>query len=121
MTLITTPSFWNNNHPSQSLRDAVAKLVPSSGSVENPRKNRALEKFRKASNCYYDLFNNGLCNRSVEFRTVFDLNKSELMHKFRGGWDFKQDSHPIWAILESKMNEIVLCAAQEQSVDLCAN
>lgn len=69
-------TFWNNNHPLTPLADRVHELIPLLGEVENPRKNRRLEKFRKAANCYHDLFNNGLGNRAAEFRQVMGVSGS---------------------------------------------
>ena len=43
--------------------DKLEELLPFEGRCENPMsKNKHLEKFRKAQNAAYDLFNNGLCN-----------------------------------------------------------
>ena len=39
------------------------EMIPLEGSVRNVKKNRALERFRKATNVVYDIFNNGLCNK----------------------------------------------------------
>ena len=55
-------SYWNNKGKYQTLSDKLSGLIPDSGSVKNTSKNRKLEKYRKACNCYYDLYNNGLCN-----------------------------------------------------------
>ena len=44
-------TYWNNKGKYQNLSDKLEKLIPAQGSVLNPEKNPALEKFRKASNC----------------------------------------------------------------------
>lgn len=54
----TEISLWCGNSTYTPLANALNELVPFSGQVEEPRKNRNLEKFRKASNCYHDLYNN---------------------------------------------------------------
>ena len=66
-----TQTYWCSKGKYPELNEALQKLIPAEGPVANAKKNRALEKFRKASNCYYDLYNNGLCNRATEFRGVF--------------------------------------------------
>lgn len=54
-----TISFWNNNHPLQSLyNELYDSLVPSHGSAET----LAGEVIRAATKLYYDYYNNGLCN-----------------------------------------------------------
>lgn len=105
-------SYWNGNGKYQHFAEELDALIPISGSVEHPRKNRALEKFRKARNCYYDLFNNGLCNRAREFYHVFGIASS---HYKVGTWDH---SNRLYEVLEPIMDEIVLAAMKEQSVNL---
>lgn len=51
-------TFWDGDSDLQDVADALATLIPPTGAVENPKKNKALEKFRRATNCYYDLYNN---------------------------------------------------------------
>jgi hypothetical protein len=100
-------SYWNNSGLYQALSTQLAALIPTEGSVDNPRTtNKCLEKFRKASNCYYDVFNNGLCNRAAEFRQVFG---------FGGTYIPKTPSYHCDR-LEAKMDEIILKAAQEQQL-----
>ena len=57
-------SYWNNNGRFQMYVEELEALIPSEGEVDEPRKNKALDKFRKASNCYYDL-----CELLVDYRT----------------------------------------------------
>lgn len=58
-------TYWNN---CGTYAEAVAKLqtlIPDEGACSSATtKNKALDRFRRASNCYYDLYNNGLCNRA---------------------------------------------------------
>lgn len=105
-------SYWNNNSKYQALADALHTKIPGSGSVENPKKNPALEKFRKAVNCYYDLYNNGLCNRAREFAKVFGIASTQYRFRLR---NYGTDYSPVmFELLEDKMDEIVLAAAAEQ-------
>lgn len=110
-------SYWNGNGKYQAAADALEKLIPGSGACENPRsKNKHLDKFRRASNCYYDLFNNGLCNRKYEFERMFGY----LPHKAYHGhltypnynWNREQER------LNPLMDQIILDAAKEQNIAL---
>lgn len=103
-------SYWGGNGTHQELSDKLAELIPIQGEVNEPRKNKALEKFRRASNCYYDLFNNGLCNRAAEFRRVFGF----------GGTSIVKNRYADYAVvgLERKMDEIILAAAKEQNIEV---
>jgi hypothetical protein len=109
-------TYWNNNGTHQVLISALEKMIPAEGAVESPRKNRALEKFRRAANCYYDLYNNGLCNRAGEFYRVFGIRSSQ--HRTRWNHWFA----PLMFVeVEKKMDEIVLSAAREQNIVSCFN
>lgn len=105
-----TDTYWNHKGTHQAKADELRKRVPASGSVDSPRKNKALEKFRKASNCYYDLYNNGLCNRVQEFRQVFGISSSHFKYGF--GKYF----HNMYDIVEEKLDAIIEEAAKEQGV-----
>lgn len=115
-------SFWNNDSDLQDVADRLAALVPAMGAVEQPRKNKALERFRRASNCYYDLYNNGLCNRGPEFRRIFKVRVSDFYtyrysHSLRGRYrdiDFDR----IMPVVEPIMREIVIIAASEQGIEV---
>ncbi len=104
--MTTQASYWNNTGKREALARKLEALIPKEGEVPDPTKNKALEKFRKASNCYYDLFNNGLCNRAAEFRQVFGFGGTHIA-KSR---DYHSDK------LECKMDEIILAAAVEQNI-----
>ena len=109
-------TYWNHNGKYQELSDKLQALIPNSGEVENPRKNKALERFRKASNCYYDLYNNGLCNRTQEFRQVFKVASS---HYYSGQYGrFDQE---LYRIVESATDNIILAAAKEQNITETTN
>ncbi len=100
-------SYWDGNGKYQDLYEKVNALIPSEGGVPLARgKNRKLEKLRVAANCYYDLFNNGLCNRAAEFRRVFGFGGSAIV---------KSHFHDTSA-LEEMMDDIILAAALEQGM-----
>lgn len=100
-------TYWNGEGKHQVIADTLRSLIPTEGSVPHPRKNKALEKFRKASNCYYDLHNNGLMNRADEFRRVFGIQSS----RFRCHRGFDDD---LYQKVEEKMDEIIEAAYEEQ-------
>ncbi len=97
-------TYWNKMGKYQETYDNLAQLIPASGAVANADQNPALERLRRAVNCYYDLFNNGLINRAAEFRKVFG---------FAGTWIAKQ-GFPYYEPLEAKMDEFILAAQKEQ-------
>jgi hypothetical protein len=100
-------TYWNNKGKYQALSNKLDKLIPSTGTVLNPTKNKALERYRRACNAYYDLFNNGLINRATEFRKAFG---------FAGTWIAKE-GFPYCQKLEDKMDEIILLASKEQGIE----
>lgn len=100
-------SYWNGNGKYQHLAGELQKLIPIAGEVENNKQNPALEKFRKYSNAYYDLFNNGGGNLRQAVQSYFPgafrkANKCE----YRG----------VYAITEPRMDEVILAAAHEQGL-----
>lgn len=106
---------WGTNSGFKYLSDQLNELIPFQGRCENPMsKNKQLEKFRKAQNLLYDLFNNALMNRRSEFKSFFGfvpINTSRY-------------SYPVtaerWTQVENEMaehmNEIIFDAAAEQGV-----
>lgn len=104
-------TYWNHKGQEQQKADALKKLVPASGAVVNPQKNKALEKFRKASNAYYDLYNNGLCNRARSFSRVFGIPANEYKFKTTYSWEFAEI---VYVTAERKMNDIIANAWEEQ-------
>lgn len=103
-------TYWDGEGKHKDLYEKLEALIPCSGSVNEPRKNRKLEKMRRAANCYYDLFNNGLCNRAAEFRRVFGFGGSMIARNHYNG--------PALERLEIAMDEIILEAAKEQNISV---
>lgn len=67
--------YWNEQGAYQVLVTPLQALIPTEGEVPQGKKqNKHLERFRKAMNCYYDLYNNGLCNRAREFSRLYKLS-----------------------------------------------
>lgn len=103
-------TYWNGKGKHQVLADALHELVPLEGSVVQPHKNKALERFRKASNAYYDLYNNGLMNRAQSFAKLFGIASGRFRTVDRGFLP------RMYEMAEAKMNEVVLDAAEEQGM-----
>jgi hypothetical protein len=104
-------TYWNRNGKYDNFANQLQALIPIEGAVENPRKNKKLEKFRKAVNCYYDLYNNGLCNRATQFAKVFGIPSRDY-RMFRSSHHRYDDS--LYVETEQVMDRIVIEAAIEQ-------
>ena len=108
-------SFWNGNSQFQFMLERLEALVPLTGPVADPKRNPALEKFRVASGCYYDLFNNGLGNRARQFGRVFGIRLGEFVEKYgRNGYRTEYDVYALGRAVEPLMERIVLDAVKEQ-------
>ena len=106
-------SSWGVNPGFKHLFDQLCEKLPLMGSVENPRStNKNLEKFRKAQNVIYDLFNNGLCNRRTEYRNMFGEvpipGYGHEIGKIR--WSQVEDE------VEANFTPIIIEAAKEQGL-----
>lgn len=97
-------TYWNHKGKHEEMHTVLLNHVPTSGEVPFKNTVPALEKLRIASNCYYDLYNNGLCNRAEEFEQVFE---------FVPGTHDELDQDTIDRT-ETKMDEIILAAYAEQ-------
>jgi len=104
-------SSWAVNEGFKELSDKLDDLIPLQGRVESPMsKNKALEKFRVASNLVHDLFNNGLGNRRSHFQGFFGWAPHT-----RGGMtnnQFEQAERK----LEPVLTRIIIEAAKEQGI-----
>ena len=105
-------TYWNNNGKHKAFVQKVQDLIPSSGEVTNAKKNPALEKFRKAQNVYYDVYNNGLCNRAAQFKGVFGFASGQYKLAYKYG-SFAQN---LYNRMEAAMDDIINAAAIEQGI-----
>jgi hypothetical protein len=105
--------YWNHKGKYQALSEKLQKLIPLEGGVKGS-KNKKLERFRKATHFYYDLYNNGLCNNVRGFSKFFNVCLYAHIIETRGYWKI-YDSH-LYILVESKIDQIILEAAIEQSV-----
>ena len=110
-------TYWNSTGRYQAQADALEKLLPPIGEVEGGQgANKHLEAFRRAVNCYYDLYNNGLCNKAREFSTVFKITGVAKEIKARR-WMDGMLSGDTQEQIEDKMGLFILAAFQEQFVE----
>lgn len=118
---------WNPNNAkwgcTKVTKDLVEKLTnlehfPLQGEIEDKKNNAALEKFRKAQNVVYDIFNNGLMNRGRELRVLrlrkYDLALDEYSSNGRLIREANWDS--IEEVVEEAFTPIVMAAAKEQGL-----
>ena len=103
-------SYWNNNGKYQALVSDLQKLIPTEGAIPDAGEHKELETFRIASNCYYDLYNDGLMNCASKFRKVFGIASSKYQLKDQE-YDF---SDSLYELTEAKMDEIIWEAAVEE-------
>ena len=102
---------WGLNPGFKRLADELNGLIPFQGKVSNPRsKNKNLEAFRKAQNCIYDLFNNGLCNRRSVFVRLFDFSPPASRY-----WT-EITLNDIESRVEEIFTPIIIAAAKEQEI-----
>jgi hypothetical protein len=114
MEIIMENTYWNNAGAHQNLVDQLNSMIPAMGGIKGS-KNTALERFRRASNAYYDIFNNGGGNRGRSIGKFFEGVMFYINHYNRCNfgsinWD------RIHMITEPKMDEIILAAATEQGI-----
>ena len=104
-------SSWGVNPGFAKLQEKLDELIPLEGKVPHSRsKNKALEKFRVASNLAYDLFNNGLGNRRSQFQGFFGWAPYT-----RGGMTNSQFEEAERK-LEPVISRIIIDAAKEQGI-----
>lgn len=106
-----TNSYWNSNGKHQTKLEQVQKLIPDVGRVKGKR-TRKLNKLRVASNCYYDLYNNGLYNRKAEFTRVFGF--SSINYRDGNDWYDQEMLEKVEALMDKFIEE----AYEEQKVML---
>jgi len=106
-------TYWTGQGRYQLKADALEKLLPIFGEVEDGKgANKHLETFRRAVNCYYDVYNNGLCNRAREFSTLFKIaGVAKEINSRRANGMLSMDTQER---IEDKMSLFILAAFHEQ-------
>ena len=115
--VIIENTYWNQLGTHQNLARELGALLPTIGEIKGP-KTRALEKFRKASNAYYDIFNNGGCNRGAQIQSIFGFGMTSMSEPYRDG--YRNTRRYNWNAIHKKvepiMDQIILAAAVEQNI-----
>jgi hypothetical protein len=109
---MTEQTYWAGNGKYQAQADALRALVPTFGPVENAKKRPALERYRKATNCYYDLYNNGLGNRAGQFASVFKIRSTDYKYARC------EYNRQLYAVTETTMDAIIVEAAIECGIEV---
>ena len=107
-------TYWEEKGTYQTQAEELQALLPTFGEVDKGKTtNKALERFRKAQNCYYDLYNNGLCNRAREFSTVFRIAgvPREIKQNY---WNNFLVSSATEDAIDKRMDELIMSAYAEQ-------
>ena len=116
-------TYWSNNGTHQAIIEKLQALVPAEGPVKNPYKNKALEKFRKASNAYYRLYNDGDFNsgkgRMFGIKYISRFSKREYYNDGNGRMQSYHDwTDGLYDEVEKGMDRIIEAAAKEQGIEL---
>ena len=104
---------WGVNEGFKHLQEKLDELLPLMGRCEFPNsKNKALDKFRRAQNAAYDLFNNGLCNKRSLFQNIYgwSVGMRDVRYATKMTWSQWEDN------VEKVLTPIILEAAKEQGV-----
>ena len=104
---------WGVNEGFKHLQEKLDELIPFEGRCEFPNsKNKHLEKFRRAQNAAYDLFNNGLCNKSRLFKDIYgwSVGVRDTSYATQLTWSQWEDN------VEKVLTPIILEAAKEQGI-----
>ena len=104
---------WGVNVGFKHLQEKLEELLPFEGRCEFPNsKNKHLEKFRRAQNAAYDLFNNGLGNKRALFKSIFgwSVGVRDTSYATKMQWSMWEDR------VEEVLTPIMLEAAKEQGV-----
>ena len=104
---------WGMNQGFSHLNNNLNDLLPLEGRCEFPNsKNKALDKFRRAQNAAYDLFNNGLGNQRALFKSIFgwSVGVRDTSYATKMQWSMWEDR------VEEVLTPIMLEAAKEQGV-----
>lgn len=107
---ILQETYWNGKGERQDLVEKMERLIPGSGKADKPK----LERLRKAINCYYDLYNNGLYNRASEFRLVYGISIKRDFNSCSFTGYASPDILGKLRLVEKTLTKIMVEAAEEQ-------
>jgi len=104
---------WGVNSGFEGVREKLNDLIPLDGPCKNPRTtNKHLDKFRRAQNAVFDLFNNGLSNRRGLFKQIFGFAPTmrDCDNARRMQWEHWEDR------VEETLTPLIIAAAKEQGI-----
>lgn len=113
--------IWGCTPEAKVLAEKLSNLdaFPLQGECElKYTKNRHLDRFRRAQNVVYDIFNNGLCNRAKEAK-ILGLAKRDLpldVYDYSGRFMYPANWDRIEEMVEEKFTPFVMAAAKEQGL-----
>ena len=111
---------WGCTPLTEHLAEEINNLdiFPVAGEVEDKKNNPALEKFRKAQNVVYDIFNNGLGNRGAQCFGALGIRKRDMPFEVWSGNSCIQPTRwdRINEMVEEAFTPIVMAAAKEQGL-----
>jgi hypothetical protein len=110
---MTQQCYWYRSGKYQQLAEALQSRIPMQGEIENKDESPCLEEYRKVSNQYYDLFNNGLHNQPYHFKRRFGVTVVEARSILRVGGILECD---ILRTIEASVDKFILEAATEQGL-----
>ena len=116
-------TYWNHKGTYPEAVEKLQALIPATGSVANPYKNKALERFRKAQNAYYRLYNDGDFNSGKGRMFGIEYISHFRTRKFYNAHNGRMQSYGCWAQglydeVEVGINKIIEAAAKEQGIEL---
>ena len=112
---------WGCTPETKVLAEKLSSLdaFPSQGECElKYTKNKELERFRKAQNVAYDIFNNGFMNRGRQWKHL-GIPKRDLpldQYAYDGRLISEANWDRIEEMVEEKFTPIIMAAAKEQGL-----
>ena len=108
-------TYWAGKGKYPNTQQALHALIPCMGSVERPYKNKMLERYRKACNKYYRLYNDGDFN--IGAARIFKIEQPSMYRypRWMNGRSFRDE---FYTLVEDAINTIIEAAAQEQGIEL---
>ena len=97
--------YWHYSGTYEKEGEKLDALIPVGGSVDSPKQNPKLERYRKMVNAYSDLYQNGGWNPCR--KTAYYFPKA-IYWANRNNWD------ECFKITEPIMDKAILLASKEQ-------
>ena len=100
-------NYWCDEGRYQKEYNELTRLIPLEGEVKKGmcKHVSSLERLRKATNCYYDVFNNGGGNRDHATSKFFPGVLQSIRHSYKWGgsvdWDY------VHSVCDKKMDVII--------------